>query len=93
MTKSRTVESLQVKRAEIADAVAAYEAKLHQARADLAHITAAIAIFESSGDRKAMDANDKVLAKTVGHKVVYVMRAQEKRKIIRRAGICLWASP
>jgi hypothetical protein len=53
MVKSRTVESLQVKRDQIAEAVAAYEAKLTQARTDLAHITAAIAIFEASGDRKA----------------------------------------
>jgi hypothetical protein len=29
-----------------------YEKKLAQARADLAHITAAIAIFEASGDRE-----------------------------------------
>jgi len=140
MTKSRTVESLEVKRAQIAAAVAAYEAKLAQARKDLAHLTAAIAIFESGGDRKAMtayvnfsrlwkprellghcmallesegplstrelaskvivrcqmDTQDTVLAQTVANKIVYVMRAQEKRRAIRRAGIkdgaCIWAA-
>jgi hypothetical protein len=141
MVKSRTVESLQVKRDQIAEAVAAYEAKLTQARTDLAHITAAIAIFEASGDRKAamayanftriwksrellglcvgfletegplstrelaalaikasdMDTQDDMLAKIVTNKIVYIMRAQEKRLAILRAGIkdgvCIWASP
>lgn len=53
MSKSRTVESLEVKRAQIAEAIAAFDTKLTQARKDLAHITVAIAIFESAGDRKA----------------------------------------
>jgi len=141
MAKSRTVESLEVKRAQIAEVVAAYEAKLAQAKTDLAHITAAIAIFEATGDRKAatayvnfariwkqrelltlclsflesdgplstrelavravkasnMDAADTMLTKTVTNKVVYVMRAQEKRRAVQRAGmkdgVCLWAIP
>lgn len=140
MGKSRTVESLQVKRDEIAWAVKAYEAKLDQARKDLAHVTAAIAIFEATGDRKAMlayanfngiwkprellalclgfletegplstrdlaqrvltasgmDTADKVLSKTVANKLVYVLRAQEKRGKVRRAGmradVCVWAA-
>jgi hypothetical protein len=139
--KSRTVESLQVKKAEIEWAVNAYEKNLHQARADLAHVTAALAIFEATGDRKAttayanfngiwkprellglcmrflesegplstrelaqrvltasgMDAADKVLAHTVACKIIYIMRAQEKRRAIGRAGIkdgaCLWLMP
>ena len=137
MTKSRTVESLQVKRAEIEWAVTAYQAKLDQARKDLAHVTAALAIFEATGDRKAMlayanfngiwkprellglclgflelegplstrdlaqrvltasgmDAQDKVLAKTVANKLVYVLRAQEKRRAGMRADVCIWAKP
>jgi hypothetical protein len=36
-----------------------------------------------------------VLAKVVANKIVYVMRAQEKRRAIRRAGIkdgaCIWS--
>ena len=46
----RTVTTLRSKRTEIVSAIANYEKKLAQARADLAHITAAIAIFEVSGD-------------------------------------------
>ena len=137
--KSRTVESLQVKKAEIEWALAAYQAKADQAHKDLAHVTAALAIFEATGDRKAMlayanfngiwkprelmglcmgflesegplstrdlaqrvltasgmDTADKVLAQTVTHKIVYLMRAQEKRGKVRRAGmradVCIWA--
>jgi hypothetical protein len=51
MAEIRTVTTLRSKRAEIIAAIANYEKKLAQARADLAHITAAIAIFEASGDR------------------------------------------
>ena len=46
----RTVTTLRTKRDEIAASIAAYERKLDQARADLSHITAAIKIFEASGD-------------------------------------------
>ena len=46
----RTVTTLRSKRAEIIAAIANYEKRLAQARADLAHITAAITIFEASGD-------------------------------------------
>lgn len=139
MAKSRTVESLQTKQAEIEWAVKAYGDRLRQAEAALAHVTAALAIFESTGDRKAtlayanfnaiwkpgelmalcvgflgsagplstrelaqrvlihsgMDAHDKVLAQTVTNKLVYVMRAQEKRGKVKRAGmradVVVWA--
>jgi hypothetical protein len=44
-----------------------------------------------------MDTLDEVLAKVVANKIVYVMRAQEKRRTIQRAGIrdgaCIWAGP
>jgi hypothetical protein len=56
MAEIRTVTTLRTKRAEIETAIVNYEARLKQARADLAHITAAIAIFEASGDREAMGA-------------------------------------
>jgi hypothetical protein len=56
MAKPRTIESLQVKKAEVEWAVKAYEAKLNQSRKDLDHLNAALAIFEASGDRKAMTA-------------------------------------
>ena len=49
MADSRTAETLRNKRDEIARSIDAYEARLAQARADLAHIDAAIAIF-ATGD-------------------------------------------
>jgi hypothetical protein len=54
MAEIRTVTTLRSKRAEIIASIANYEKKLAQARADLAHITAAITIFEASGDRDEM---------------------------------------
>jgi len=43
-----------------------------------------------------MDTADKVLAQTVAQKLVYILRAQEKRGKIGRAGmradVCIWAS-
>ncbi|HZS64244.1 MAG TPA: hypothetical protein VFA53_07090 [Xanthobacteraceae bacterium] len=56
MSEIRTVTTLRSKRDEIAGAVAKYEGLLGQARADLAHIEAAIAIFEASGDPKGFPA-------------------------------------
>ncbi|HVT27434.1 MAG TPA: hypothetical protein VHE81_05390 [Lacipirellulaceae bacterium] len=49
MAESRTVETLQRKRDEIARSIDDYEARLAQAKADLAHMDAAIAIF-TTGD-------------------------------------------
>lgn len=46
MAEIRTVTTLKYKRDDITRAIAAYEKKLNQARADLAHINAAIRIFE-----------------------------------------------
>src|SRR5271156_1091263 len=46
----RTVTTLRGKRAEICASITLYEKRLAQARADLAHVTACIAIFEASGD-------------------------------------------
>jgi hypothetical protein len=51
MAEIRTVTTLRRKREEIKRAIRNYEKRLDQARADLAHLTAAIAIFEAkSGD-------------------------------------------
>jgi hypothetical protein len=50
MADSRTAETLRNKRAEIARTIDDYEARLAQARADLAHMDAAIAIFSTSDD-------------------------------------------
>jgi hypothetical protein len=50
MAEIRTVTTLRSKRAEIIASIANYEKKLAQARADLAHITATITLFEASGD-------------------------------------------
>jgi hypothetical protein len=50
MAEIRTATTLKRKAREIRASIAAYERKLRQARADLSHVTAAIAIFEGSGD-------------------------------------------
>ena len=56
MAEIRTVTTLRSKRDEIESAIARYEARLAQARSDLAHINAAIMIFEASGDEKTLAA-------------------------------------
>jgi hypothetical protein len=50
MAEIRTVTTLRHKRDEIAASIRLYERQLAQARADLAHVMAAIRIFEASGD-------------------------------------------
>jgi len=45
-----TVVTLKVKRDDIIHTIRLYEKKIEQARADLAHISAAIKIFEASGE-------------------------------------------
>jgi hypothetical protein len=50
MAESQTVVILRAKREEIATAIENYERELERARADFAHITAALAIFDA-GDR------------------------------------------
>ena len=50
MAEIRTVTTLRSKRAEILASISLYEKRLAQARADLAHVTACIAIFEASGE-------------------------------------------
>ncbi len=54
MADSRTAETLRRKRDEIARSIDDYQARLAQARADLAHIDAAIAIFETGDGTKPM---------------------------------------
>lgn len=49
MVEIRTVTTLRKKRDEIRRAIRNYEHKLDQAKADLAHIAAAISIFEAKG--------------------------------------------
>ena len=56
MAEIRTVTTLRSKRDEIAVTVEKYEQLLGQARSDLAHIEAAISIFEASGDPKGVAA-------------------------------------
>ena len=50
MSEIRTVTTLRSKRAEILASISLYEKRLAQARADLAHVTACITIFEASGE-------------------------------------------
>jgi hypothetical protein len=52
MAEIRTVTTLRSKRTEILASISLYEKRLAQARADLAHVTACIAIFEASGDKE-----------------------------------------
>ena len=52
MGEIRTITTLCRKRKEIADSIRLYERQLDQARADLAQVTAAVRIFEASGDAK-----------------------------------------
>ncbi len=54
MAEIRTVTTLRSKRDEIVASIRLYERQLEQARADLAHVSAAIRIFEASGDTKDM---------------------------------------
>lgn len=56
MAEIRTVTTLRSKREEIERSIVGYEHRLAQARADLAHITAAIAIFEATGSPADMQA-------------------------------------
>lgn len=50
MAEIRTVTTLESKRTEIRNAIVQYERLLEQARADLAHVTAAIRLFEVPDD-------------------------------------------
>lgn len=52
MAEIRTVTTLRRKRDEIKAAIRAYEKKLEQAKIDLAHVNAAIRLFEVDGDPK-----------------------------------------
>ncbi len=67
MAGIRTVTSLRCKREEIRRAIIAYEEKLNQAKADLSHVSAAVAIFEGSGEggapRPCVD-TDRLFART-----------------------------
>lgn len=50
MAIPHSVFTLRRKRNEIRDAIAAYEVKLREARADLAHVLATLRLFEASGE-------------------------------------------
>jgi len=54
MAEIRTVTTHRAKRAENLAPVTLYEKRLARARADLAHVTACISIFEASGDGKEL---------------------------------------
>lgn len=54
MAEIRTITTLRSKRDEILASIRLYEKRLAQARADLAHVTACIAIFEASGESEAL---------------------------------------
>jgi hypothetical protein len=54
MAEIRTVTTLRRKQHQIEVAIADYEKRLTQARSDLEHVNATIAIFEASGDTNTM---------------------------------------
>src|ERR1700674_3415349 len=54
MVEIRTVTTLRSKRDEILHSIRLYERQLEQARADLAHMTAAIRLFEAGCNPKDM---------------------------------------
>ena len=54
MTEIRTVTTLPSKRTEIISAIASDEKRLAQARADLSHVNACIALFEVTGEPGAV---------------------------------------
>jgi hypothetical protein len=140
MAEIRTVTTLRYKRDEILHSIRLYERQLEQARADLAHVTAAIRIFEACGDVKEMgryvdthrlfkrreamdlckralaagpmttreltahlmkvkglDVGDKVLAKSIGNRLIHALRMQAQRgQLVRdgkRHGVSVWELP
>ncbi len=50
----RTVTTLRSKRAEILASIAQYEKRIAQARPDLSHVNACIALFEATGEPGAL---------------------------------------
>jgi hypothetical protein len=54
MAEIRTVTTLRSKRAEIVASIAQYEKRIAQARADLSHVNACIALFEATGEPGAL---------------------------------------
>ena len=54
MSEIRTVTTLRSKREEIVASIKLYEDRIKQARADLAHVTACIRIFEASGETREL---------------------------------------
>lgn len=140
MAEIRTVTTLRAKRDEIVHSIRLYERQLEQARADLAHVTAAIRIFEASGNAKDMgryvdthrmfkrgeswvlcqqaladgpkttrelaahamkakglDTGDKVLARSVAHTMVHMLRMRAQRGTLvlagKRHGVSVWELP
>jgi hypothetical protein len=53
MAESRTIETLEKKRAEILRVIAGYEERIAQAQADLAHLNATITLFASDNEGEA----------------------------------------
>ena len=54
MAEIRTVTTLRSKKAEILASIAQYEKRIAQARADLSHVNACIALFEATGEPGAL---------------------------------------
>ena len=57
MALPHSVSILRIKRNEIRDTIAAYEIKLKQAQGDLAHVLAALRLFEASGEPHYLPVN------------------------------------
>ena len=52
MAKPLGVSMLEKKRDKIRDTIAAYEARLNQAQADLAHVNSALRLFAATGEQE-----------------------------------------
>jgi hypothetical protein len=83
MAEIRTVTTLRRKRDEIRRAISNYERKLDQAKADLAHIAAAIHIFEAKGGEPPCRSGDEAEAVSGFQRVLAAARNERGRQLRR----------
>ena len=80
MADPHSISILRRKRDDIRDAIAAYEARLAQAQADLAHVNAALRLFEATGnpiDFPAYVDINRVLRRGETTKICFAALAEE----------------
>ena len=57
---------LRTKRDKIKDTIAAYEKKLREAQADLAHVNATLRLFAATGEPEDFPRDDEILSRSLG---------------------------